>query len=110
MQLCGHRDSVKYVGRAVLGRRLALLGPWDSVRLRTASTCWSVPGKYGPHGELFFFLIKKEPVVASDVSSNSFVPAETLKACALIGLQFLAEEAGSHGSESPDLGDMWRHC
>ena len=40
------------------------LVPWDSVRLRTASTHWNVPGKYGPHGELFFFLIvNKEPMV-----------------------------------------------
>ena len=30
------------------------LDPWDSVRLRTASTHWNVPGKYGPHGEFFF--------------------------------------------------------
>ena len=30
------------------------LDPWDSVRLRTASTFRDVPGKYGPHGELFF--------------------------------------------------------
>ena len=36
------------------------LGPWDSVRLRTASTHWNVPGMYGPHGELSFFFIKKE--------------------------------------------------
>ena len=34
------------------------LGP---VCLRTASVEWNVPGKYGPHGELFFFLIHKEP-------------------------------------------------
>ena len=38
------------------------LDPWDSVRPRTASTHWNVPGKYG---ELFFFFIKKEQVVAS---------------------------------------------
>ena len=30
------------------------------VCLRTASVEWNVPGKYGPHGELFYFLIKKE--------------------------------------------------
>ena len=30
------------------------LDPWDSVCLRTASMEWDVPGKYGPHGELFF--------------------------------------------------------
>ena len=40
------------------------LDPMDSVCvcvLRTASMEWNVPGKYGPHGELFFFLIQKEP-------------------------------------------------
>ena len=37
------------------------LDPMDTVCLRTASMEWNVPGKYGPHGELFFFLIQKEP-------------------------------------------------
>ena len=37
------------------------LGPMDGVCLRTASVGWNVPGKYGPHGGLFFFLIQKEP-------------------------------------------------
>ena len=37
-----------------------------SVRLRTASTHWNVPGKYGPLGELFFSLIEKEQLVASN--------------------------------------------
>ena len=35
------------------------LDPWDSVRLRTASTHWNVTKQYGPHGELFFFLIER---------------------------------------------------
>ena len=81
------------------------LDPWDSVRLRTASTHWNVPGKYGPHGELFFFLIKKEQVVASsEVLPNPCVSAETLKACALNGLHLLATEGedGSSGRQSPD--------
>ena len=39
------------------------LDPWDCVRLRTAFTHWNVPKKYGPYGEFFFFLLKKEPVV-----------------------------------------------
>ena len=30
------------------------------MRLRTASTHWNVPGKYGPHGELLFLLIEKK--------------------------------------------------
>ena len=39
-----------------------------------------------------------------------FVFAETLKACALIGLHLLAAEGepGSGGSQSPYLGDMWK--
>ena len=49
-------------------------------------------------------------VAPNDVSSNSFVSAETLKACALIGLHLVAAEgeAGSSGSPSRDSGDMWR--
>ena len=74
------------------------LDPWDSVRLRAASAHWNVPGEYGPHGELFFFLIQKEPVLASSMElPNPFVSAETLKACALIGLHLLAAE-GEIGS------------
>ena len=40
----------------------------DSVRLRTASTQWNVPGRYGPYGELFFFLLEKEPMVLRELS------------------------------------------
>ena len=38
------------------------------VRLRTNSTQWNVPGKYGPYGELFFFLLEKEPMVLRELS------------------------------------------
>ena len=42
---------------------------------------------------------------------NPCVSAETLKACALIGLHLLAadHEVGSSGSQSIDLGDMWEY-
>ena len=88
------------------------LDPWDSVRLRTASTHWNAPGKYGPHGELFFFLLKTEPVVLSEVVE--FGPsssAETVKACTLVGLRMLAEENAlwSDRDSSPDLGEMWKY-
>ena len=84
----------KVLGKAFLGRRLALLGPVGTVcTCGTASSCWNVPGKSGPHGKLFFFLFKKEPVVASDDGSyNSFVTAETLKACALLVYTFWKQE------------------
>ena len=48
------------------------LDPMDSVCLRTASMEWNVPGKYGPHGELFFFVMQKEPAIVPD--SETFSP------------------------------------
>ena len=39
------------------------LDAWDSLRLHTTSTQWNVPREYGPYGELFFFLLEKEPMV-----------------------------------------------
>ena len=50
----------------------AYLGPMGGVCLRAASVEWNVPVKYGPHDELFFFLIPKEP--ASMPSSETFSP------------------------------------
>ena len=62
------------------------LDPWDVVGLRTTASVWNVPGEYVPHGELFFFHIKKEPfVLTKAVEFRPCVSAETLKACALIG-------------------------
>ena len=50
------------------------LGPMDSVCLRAGSMAWNVPGKHGPHGELFFFLIqKKQAIVPNSEAFNSFI-------------------------------------
>ena len=69
------------------------LDAWDSVRLRTNSTQWNVPGRYGPHGELFFFLLKKEPMVLRElVRFGPSIPVEAVKACAFIGLHMMIEE------------------
>ena len=104
----GLRHFAKDVGKTDLKRRTR----------GTACACarrlliWNVPGKHGPHGELFFFLIRKEPVTLTKaVPFKPFVSAETLKVCALIGLHLLAakDEAGSSGGQSPDFGDMWRY-
>ena len=48
-------------------------------------------------------------MASNEVLSNPCVSADTLKACALIGLHLLAAdfEMGSSGSQSPDFGDMW---
>ena len=50
LHLCGHQHFAKDEGRVVLGRRLALLAPVDSVRLRTASTYWNVLEWSAPSG------------------------------------------------------------
>ena len=57
------------------------------------------PGEYGPHSDFFFFLIRSHEGSAV----QTLVSAETLKACALIGLHLLAAggDAGSSGSQSP---------
>ena len=88
------------------------LDPWDSVRPRTASTHWIVPGKHGPHGELFFFLLKKEPMVLSElIEFGPCISAEAVKACALIGLHMMTAENAlrSDGDTSLEIGDMWRY-
>ena len=79
------------------------LDPWDSVRLRTAPTHWNVPGKYGPHGDLFFFLLKKEPMVLSELVEFG--------RCVSAGLHMMSEENAlrSDSDFAPDFGDMWRY-
>ena len=96
------------------------LDPMDSVCLRTASMEWNVPGKYGPHGELFFFLIK-EPAIVPDSETFSFFinadirtflfSADVLQKCALLSLHLIAEERrNGEGCHVPGLGDplVWK--
>ena len=56
-------------------------------------------GSYGPHGELFFFLIQKE--TATEQVGETFSPLDAdirtslfsaLKKCALLALPVIAEE------------------
>ena len=69
------------------------LDAWDSVRLRTTSTQWNLPGRYGPYGELFFFPFKREPTVLRElIRFAPSIPFEAVKACALVGLLMMAEE------------------
>ena len=83
----------------VLGKRSFA---WDSVLLRTASTQCNVPGRYGPYGELFFFLLKQEPRVFSElVRFGPSIKAEKVKACALIGLLMMAEENSWRSDSGP---------
>ena len=87
------------------------LNPWDVEVLGTTTSVWNVLGKYGSHGELFFFFMKKEPfVLTTAVEFRPCVTAETLKACALNGLLMIAEDSTSStlNGLSPEL-KMWRN-
>ena len=49
------------------------LAPDDVVKLRIAATEWNKGTKYRPYGELFFFLMQKEPYETSgDFASTPF--------------------------------------
>ena len=43
------------------------LDAWDSVRLRTTGAEWNVPRRHRPCGELFFFVLKQEPIVLREL-------------------------------------------
>ena len=95
------------------------LDPWDSVCFPTASMEWNVSGKYWPHGELFFFLIQKEPATLSGSETFSpffnddirtpFFSADVLKKCALFALHVIAEEGrDGDGFQVTVVGDEWK--
>ena len=72
------------------------LEAWDSV---------------GPHGELFFFLQKKEPMVLSELmefgTCVSAPPPRISESMSLPGMHMMAEENASDSDSSADLGDVW---
>ena len=108
LQLCRYQDFAKDVGRAVLGRRLALLGP-----VGQCAPAHSVHVLDCFRWRSLFLLCQEEAgggFESKEALPNPFVSAETLKACALIGLHILSAEgeAGSTDNQSPDEGDMWR--
>ena len=106
------KDFAKDVGRALLGRRVALPGPMGCCALAYNIHLLERLEEVRPFSELFFFFVKKESVALTPaVPFKPCVSAGTLKACALIGLHLSAaeDEAGSSGSQSPDSGDIWRY-
>ena len=75
-----------------------------------------MPLKHGPHGELLFCLVQKEPAIVPDSETfNPFFnaeirtplfPADFLKKCALIALHLIAGEGrDGDGCHAPGLGD-----
>ena len=57
---------------------------------------WNVFEKYGFHDELFIIFNQKEPFAFTQVvECRPHFTAETWKACALLGLHMIAEEADS---------------
>ena len=101
-----------------LGGRLALLGSDGLCVFAHSVHCMECAREAGPHGELFFFLIQKEP--ATVPGSETFSPffnadirtrlfsADVLKKCALVALHVIVEgRGGEDGCHTPDLGDEW---
>ena len=74
------------------------LDAWDSVRRRTASTQWNIPKKYGPHGELLFFLIQEKPEFVPDSEAfNSFIG---------VGFRVLELKGGSEASDGDQADNV----
>ena len=77
-----------------------------------------MPGKYGPHGELLFFLIQKDlasmPVIETFSSfftadiGTPFFSADVLKKCALMGMHQTGEE-GRGGKGGGQNSGFRRH-
>ena len=111
LQYCGREDFAKYVRRALLGRRLALLGPMGG----------------GALAHIIQFLERPEVVRAARRAlllhregaggSHEGSAVQALRLCGNaqgVCADWLTpfgsrREAGSSGSQSPDLGDMWRY-
>ena len=76
-----------------------------------------MPGKYGPHGEFFFFLIQSRQRCRAVRHSALFFDADirtllcsadVLEQCALLALRTIAEEGrDGDGCHGPGLGDEW---
>ena len=78
-------------------------GTWWVCTQRLASGMFW--GKYGPRmASSFSSLLRSLLFFTKAVVLKPFVPAETLKACALIGLHLMAAESafGSSAGQSPD--------
>ena len=54
-----HKEFAESLGSTLLGKMWFFLDPWDVVGMRTTTSSWNIPSKHVPHGELFFFLVKK---------------------------------------------------
>ena len=69
------------------------LDAWDSVRLRTTSTQWNVPGRYGVRRASSFSLGRKSRWPSGSwFRFGASIPVRSSEACALVGLHMMAEE------------------
>ena len=88
----------KRCGKGPIGKAPGLApDPWDVVRLRTSPRRWNDPGKGHTASFSSSSSGRSRWLSRRQCRSSPLVSAETLKACALIGLHLLAteDEAGS---------------
>ena len=100
LQLCEHQDFATDVVKCLFCEiRLALLGPGGTACGAPAHSVHLIgtfQEKYGPHGELLFFFIKKGPVAQIEL------------AIALIGLHLSAARGGLVVVNLLSYVDLWR--
>ena len=81
-------------------RMWPFLDPWDVVGMRTTASSWNIQKKCRPPGELFFFLIKKEPVLREMVDFGHSTPLEAEESCAIWASRMMG--AMSSGTSADD--------
>ena len=113
--ICRHNDFAKRCGRGPTGKASGLAwihGTWCVYGHHPA--VGMSRGNMGPPTQRAFSSSSSggsQWLSRRQCPSSPVVTAETPQACALTGLPPLAAEgeAGSSGSQSPDLGDTWKY-
>ena len=72
--------------------------------MRTTASRLNVPSKYGPRGELFFFLLRKEPTIVEEEDFERVTSSD-----AEDGRSF-SDEEGEHNAENFMLCSFAQHA
>ena len=107
----GLRHGSRGVEQAFVGKGLALFGSVGQRAFAQSLHALERPREVWATVSCSFFLLKKEPMVLGElIEFGPCISAETVKACALIGLHMMAEEnAIRTGILHFDRAEMWNY-
>ena len=91
------------MGETNLGDMWPCLDRKDCVRLRTAAVEWNVPMKHGPYGELFYFLIQKEPMPGKETVDSFFEPDFCRRFSKVVVSNFVVDYLADEGMKPSDV-------